>query len=109
MKLRWMNENHTVLFVYDTEDGVDKSITKKHPQWEYYSSLNEIEEYVLPSIDERGLKIRIERNRKLAECDWTQVADAPVDKEAWAKYREELRDITKQSGFPDNVIWPLEP
>jgi len=53
--------------------------------------------------------VRKERNTKLSECDWTQVADAPVDKAVWATYRQELRDITKQSGFPWSVTWPDAP
>lgn len=43
---------------------------------------------------------RAERNKLLAACDWTQVADAPVDRAAWATYRQQLRDL------PDNPNWP---
>jgi hypothetical protein len=53
--------------------------------------------------------VRSERNDKLAECDWTQLPDAPVDQAAWATYRQALRDVTVQEGFPWNVIWPQEP
>lgn len=53
--------------------------------------------------------IRVQRNALLAESDWTQVADAPVNKTAWAAYRQELRDITEQAGFPTEVIWPTKP
>ena len=54
-------------------------------------------------------EMREQRNLLLGQCDWTQVPDAPVDKSAWATYRQELRDVPQQSGFPDNVIWPEEP
>jgi hypothetical protein len=53
--------------------------------------------------------VREKRNRLLAESDWTQVADAPVDKAAWAQYRQALRDITAQEGFPLEVSWPSQP
>jgi len=53
--------------------------------------------------------IRQQRNALLAASDWTQVADAPVDQAAWAAYRQSLRDITQQSGFPDEVAWPTMP
>lgn len=53
--------------------------------------------------------IRAQRNALLAESDWTQIADAPVNKTAWAAYRQELRDITEQAGFPTEVIWPTKP
>lgn len=53
--------------------------------------------------------IRSERNQRLAECDWTQLPDAPVDAAAWATYRQALRDISSQPGFPWNVQWPVKP
>jgi hypothetical protein len=52
---------------------------------------------------------RTERDAKLTESDWTQVADAPVDQAAWATYRQALRDIPEQAGFPNEVTWPTEP
>jgi hypothetical protein len=54
-------------------------------------------------------KIRTERNFLLTDSDWTQVADAPVDQAAWATYRQALRDIPSQDGFPSQVIWPNKP
>ena len=59
--------------------------------------------------DRLAAAAREKRNALLAECDWTQVADAPVDKAAWAGYRQALRDIPDQDGFPLNVIWPEVP
>lgn len=58
---------------------------------------------------ERAGQVRAERNEKLKASDWTQVADAPVDKAAWAVYRQALRDISAQAGFPWDVQWPAEP
>lgn len=53
--------------------------------------------------------IRSERNALLSASDWTQVIDAPVDQVAWATYRQALRDITDQVGFPHTVEWPVKP
>lgn len=53
--------------------------------------------------------IRGERNSRLNTSDWTQLPDAPVDATEWATYRQELRDITSQTGFPWEVVWPTEP
>lgn len=62
------------------------------------------------AADEReSQEVRAERNAKLLLSDWTQVADAPVDKAAWAAYRQALRDITGQEGFPWAIIWPAQP
>jgi hypothetical protein len=52
---------------------------------------------------------RKRRNKLLSASDWTQVADAPVDKAAWATYRQALRDISAQAGFPATVVWPTQP
>jgi len=58
---------------------------------------------------EQAEKTRSQRTDKLKGSDWTQVADAPVDKAAWATYRQALRDITAQSDFPWGVQWPTQP
>ena len=53
--------------------------------------------------------MRDNRNQALSASDWTQLADAPVDKVAWATYRQSLRDITLQTGFPWTIDWPVAP
>lgn len=62
-----------------------------------------------PDLEVLAQEVRDKRNALLSASDWTQVADAPVDKTAWAAYRQELRDITEQVGFPTEVIWPTKP
>lgn len=52
--------------------------------------------------------VRQERNRLLAESDWTQTSDATADKQAWLIYRQALRDITTQTD-PINIVWPIPP
>jgi hypothetical protein len=59
--------------------------------------------------EEQAKAIRTERNKRLADCDWTQLTDAPVDATAWASYRQALRDVTAQAGFPWEVVWPEQP
>ena len=54
-------------------------------------------------------EIRAKRDILLSKSDWTQVTDAPVDQAAWATYRQALRDIPSQAGFPNEVTWPVEP
>lgn len=58
---------------------------------------------------EQAKSVRDDRNKRLSDSDWTQVADAPVDKAAWATYRQALRDVTAQDGFPWTVQWPEMP
>ena len=57
-------------------------------------------------------QVRAERDRLLADCDWTQVADAPLTasvKQAWADYRQALRDIPQTQDDPDGIVWPEQP
>ena len=58
---------------------------------------------------EQGENIRRSRNQMLSETDWTQLEDSPVNKAVWATYRQALRDISAQEGFPWNVQWPEKP
>ena len=57
----------------------------------------------------QATSVRQQRDDKLSKCDWTQVADAPVDKAAWATYRQALRDLPKEAGFPWDMTWPTDP
>ena len=53
--------------------------------------------------------IRSERDARLLSSDWTQLPDVPLaTKEAWAAYRQALRDITDQPD-PFNIVWPTQP
>lgn len=52
--------------------------------------------------------VRARRNKLLLQTDYTQLADWPGDKAAWATYRQALRDIT-ESGEPSDVVWPTAP
>lgn len=54
-------------------------------------------------------EVRQQRNQLLSACDWTQLPDAPVLRATWATYRQQLRDVTEQSGFPWDVQWPVAP
>ena len=58
---------------------------------------------------EQAKNVRRSRNDLLTECDWTQIVDSTADKPAWATYRQALRDVTAQEGFPWNVTWPQQP
>lgn len=72
-------------------------------RWHQTWSISQVEP------EQASENIRHRRNQLLMECDWTQVADAPVDREAWAQYRQQLRDIPNQAGFPYQVAWPFAP
>lgn len=53
--------------------------------------------------------VRAQRNALLSASDWTQLPDVPLaTKEAWATYRQELRDVTLQAD-PFAIVWPVQP
>jgi len=63
----------------------------------------------VPNVDKALFEIKIKRNALLAESDWTQLPDVVLsNKEQWATYRQQLRDITTQSD-PFNIVWPSKP
>ena len=79
-------------------------------KWYTKYSVAEMDADAIAAKDtEQAKAMREQRGEKLKDSDWTQVADAPVDKAAWATYRQALRDITAQSGFPWTITWPDAP
>jgi len=58
--------------------------------------------------DLQAKAIVFKRNKLLANSDWTQLPDVTTSKK-WVTYRQTLRDITVQTGFPNKVIWPATP
>jgi len=67
--------------------------------------------YVAPpvNLDRLAASLRDERTALLSDSDWTQMPDAPVDQAAWATYRQALRDVPQQAGFPKNILRPTAP
>ena len=58
---------------------------------------------------DQAKSVRTSRNDMLKDSDWTQITDATADKTAWAIYRQALRDMTMQAGFPWTITWPDAP
>jgi len=55
-------------------------------------------------------RARAKRNKMLTDCDWTQTDDqTPATKGKFRAFRQELRDVTKQAGFPNAINWPIPP
>ncbi len=62
------------------------------------------------NLAQRAAGVRAQRDARLSACDWTQMPDAPLSSEAkaaWATYRQQLRDVPGQVGFPLAVEWPV--
>lgn len=105
-------------------DPVFEAPQPEHTRFQvvYRDGVEEIEgkwytKYGVSDVDQEAIdaltaaqweSVRAERNKRLADCDWTQLPDAPVDAAAWATYRQELRDITAQTD-PFAIVWPTAP
>ncbi len=59
--------------------------------------------------EQKWEQIKLWRNAELNRTDWTQLIDSPVDKTAWATYRQALRDLPAQGGLADAVEFPVAP
>jgi len=75
-------------------DGVETEVTETEAQ------------ALKISLTENG--IRSQRNALLAETDWWAVSDRTMT-QAETDYRQALRDVPAQAGFPENVTWPTKP
>ena len=59
--------------------------------------------------EQKWEQIKLWRNAELVRTDWTQLADVPIDKAAWATYRQALRDLPAQGGLADDAEFPTAP
>lgn len=81
-------------------------VTPNTEAWEAWKGTQPSEEDALAE------KARSKRDLLLSETDWTQTLDAPITREcseSFRVYRQELRDITEQEGFPSSIKWPEKP
>lgn len=70
------------------------------------------EQFAPPIVSLSWDDIRRQRSGLLAACDWTQITDTPLTDaqvDAWADYRQALRDIPQNFDTPDDVVWPVAP
>lgn len=113
----WMEENNLVPVTYFKPfDAATEKLVSTDPYLEdgqvfAVSVANLTEDELAARTNAQWAKIRAERNKRLAACDWTQLVDTPIsniEQADWATYRQALRDITNQVD-PFNITWPEEP
>lgn len=96
-------------------DANTKTVTEGAPTlvdgtWTQTWSVSDLsDEQVAANTASIAASVRNERNRKLANSDWTQLADSSANATLWGTYRTQLRDLPTSSGFPNNITWPTEP
>lgn len=88
-------------------DGVEQMAGKWYTK---YSVADLDADAIVAKDAEQAKNMRAQRNEKLAQTDWTQGKDIPDNiSSKWAVYRQALRDVPAQSGFPWDVQWPAQP
>lgn len=63
-------------------------------------------------VEVASANVRAHRDRLIAETDWLVVKNLELNQNVpgkWEVYRQDLRDIPQQAGFPHNVTWPVKP
>lgn len=90
----------------------NNSVKNIPPKPNFECEFDFLTESWVPSRQKQCDYINFQRRVLLTNSDWTQIPNNPLTPEqqqAWAVYRQELRDVTSQSGYPFNVIWPTPP
>ena len=111
----WLDENGCKkINMWKAHDSKTEKLVAADPyidgDWVYTVQVEDkTAEEIAADVQSVGAVVRATRNQLLSNTDWTQLADAPVDKEIWASYRQGLRDIPSQAGFPQDVTWPEQP
>lgn len=87
--------------------------TKVNGVWTQTWTVFDIDEFELNRRTEgKAQEVRGERNLRIAQSDWTQLIDSPFSNDTngvWQAYRQALRDVPQQDGFPWDVTWPTPP
>jgi hypothetical protein len=87
------------------KDGVEQVAGK----WVWKWSVSEMDDTAKAAKDAEAAKaVRSSRDAKLAETDWTALSDVTMSPEM-AAYRQALRDVPSQAGFPYDITWPEKP
>ena len=100
------------VYQYSQSSGIEQVNGKWYTKYILGPIFTDAEEeaaYKARKDAEQAANVRTSRNDLLTKCDWTQIVDSTADKTTWATYRQALRDVTLQDGFPWNVTWPEQP
>ena len=100
--------SNTISKYVELADWCNKNNAMIVDQGDYYEAVPVPE----PTVQELASMVRSQRDAKLSATDYLVAPDYPIspeDLEDVKAYRQALRDIPEQSGFPKNVQWPVEP
>jgi hypothetical protein len=98
--------------VVQAEDGrwfTKYSVGPVFKDTETQTAAEQMDEYKARMDAEQATRVRTSRNDALAKTDWTQLPDSTANRQAWADFRQALRDLPEAAGFPWAVTWPDAP
>lgn len=117
----WCNESNGVYAIEEIEPGdyVEEVVKLDAEDKEVKTTRNVVggRRYQIKKIPEKSTEvladqIRTQRDYLLSACDYLFMDDYPITEEELTEvkaYRQALRDITEQEGFPTEVVWPEKP
>lgn len=92
------------------KDGVEQDAQGR---WLWKWSISEMDDETKAAKDAEAAKaVRATRDGKLAECDWVVIKNLELNQNipgVWEVYRQGLRDVPAQAGFPHDITWPSKP
>jgi len=87
---------------YMTQTLTPAALTQSNGAWTQGWAVSNL------SAEDAGRNIRNQRDNLLSQTDWVALSDNTMTPE-WSSYRQSLRDVTAQEGFPFSVDWPAKP
>lgn len=103
-------DNNSIVFYNEKQKELKSLFKPNYMQWSNYSFSWEDTRGTEVVLADKKLSIDNQRSMLLQQSDWTQLPDVPlITQQKWLDYRQQLRDITLQPDYPNNVVWPIPP
>lgn len=104
--VKFVEIDQEVSFTADPNDSVEHGrVLFQQALSKAYGEIAEPD--LILELEKEKVLVRLKRNQLLAASDWTQSPDIPqATRESYTAYRQALRDVPQQEGFPQQVIWP---
>jgi len=86
-----------------TPEGNVQFTAEEESQWDTMEA-----QYASEADTRKAAQVRQERDQLLQQTDWRAGSDLTLSDD-WRAYRQALRDVSSQTGFPNDITWPVEP
>jgi hypothetical protein len=103
--IKYMKSSNFFYAIFDSSTSISEEDLEQKIQ-------TYISQHQILSIEQAWSTLRLERNKRLSECDWTQLSDVPLsqsEKSDWIDYRQDLRNLPSNTIDPFFPVWPTIP